>query len=59
MSKLEARQQAAEQINKMFGLNIQVSVNSLYTSGISDDEGNTVNDWLDPNPEDNGGVPKE
>lgn len=34
MSKLEARQQAAEQINKMFGLNIKVSVNSLYTSGI-------------------------
>ena len=59
MSKLEARQQAAEQINKMFGLNIQVSVNSLYTSGISDDEGNTVDDWLDPNPEDNGGDPKE
>jgi hypothetical protein len=59
MSKLEARQQAAEQINKMFGLNIKVSVNSLYTSGISDDDGNTVNDWLDPNSDSGGGESKE
>ena len=59
MSKLEARQQAAEQINKMFGLNIKVSVNSLYTSGISDDEGNTINDWLDPNTDSGGGESKE
>ena len=58
MSKLEARQQAAEQINKMFGLDIKVSVNSLYTSGISDAEGNTVADWLDPNAE-GGGESKE
>jgi hypothetical protein len=59
MSKLEARQQAAEQINKMFGLNIKVSVNSLYTSGISDDEGNTINDWLDPSTNSGGGESKE
>ena len=43
----------------MFGLNIKVSVNSLYTSGISDDDGNTVNDWLDPNSDSGGGESKE